>query len=212
MSHSDSLELRKDILNHPTYDSVVGKKVKRPEHCYGRLKMGLIVAAPGESINLQVLSFALYLTEFPKVKKIALANGRRRMGHRRLLREVMSTRGTVAIETGRFLEGIGESRPYWPGRDCFPENSARVYRIAEQVRKRLRGLSSNYFRHLVLLHTLPPLQEGLSLDSVRLIEVLSSIGRLVEQHCDFIAIYRNGHLDFLKNRTGGVYLNSSWKI
>lgn len=178
----------------------------------GKLKVGLIMAPPGEKIEANVLNFALYLTGFPKAEKIALATGKRTLGGKKLLAELISSRGTVGVETSRVF---GKCKGYQcsvPGEDGILRNGILISWLVRRVREEIRAPSDKSTRYLVFLHTLPALLPGRTVDDINLLESHFSLGRIIEQYSDFIAVRRCGRIDFLKHRTGDVFPEGSWQI
>ena len=182
------------------------------ESCRGRLRLGLIVAPPGQQIEKQVLDFCIYVAEFPKVEKIAKATGKRSLGRHKLLAELLSCKRTLTVDTARFFGKSKELRWCGPGQDGFPRNGDLLYWLNQQVREKAAAPFGKHERHLVFLLTLPPLPSWITIDNFNLTGVLYSAGRIIEQYADFVAIYRNGQLDFLKNRSGHTFPEVSWKI
>lgn len=210
MNFSPYLNSRTDWEARPHYRPGMGTEPS--ETHYGKLKLGIILAPQGETIAPGVLNFAAFVAGFPRAEKVALTTGKRSLGRRKVLLELLSCQRTMAVDTSRLFGKAKEFRWCGPGQDEFPRNGLILHWLAKQVREKVQAPYGKHERFLILWVSLPPLPQGMTLEDLNLTASLYSIGRIAENYADFAAIHRNGRLDFLKFRAGHCFPEGSYKV
>ena len=167
-----------------------------------QLKWGIIATPAGEEFEDKILNFMLHVGGFPRAEKIVRSK-KRIISRKALLKEIKKMRGTLVIDTDAFLKRSPELRWFGPGQDDFPRNAQLLMWLDAETRT-AHFETHSHKRYLLFIHQLHPFPEGMSIDQITPIRIAYSIGRLMTSESEFIAIQRNGQIEFLKNRGAPV--------